>query len=61
MDNKKGPLFKIYWECSYCKYRITDAQHTYARFDYLCRCGKPISSYHEVKEEVRKDDPGIPQ
>lgn len=43
-----------YWECHYCKWRLTDVEHQAAWFDFKCpRCGTHISDFHcrEVKTE----------
>jgi len=40
----------VYFECPYCKYRITETERTYANFDYRCpRCDKStIFGFYKV-------------
>ena len=40
----------VYFECPYCKYRITETEWTYVKFDYKCpRCNNStIFGFYKV-------------
>lgn len=52
------------WICPYCKYKITDLQYLYARYDYGCpRCKCSFMKFksveekpHNCPEEEKKDE-----
>jgi len=47
-----------YWECPYCKRRMTDIEYQAYRFDYHCptkKCNAPLSRYHPKVKKIKDE------